>query len=395
MYKKINWKDKPDTSTPVVAANLNHMDDEIYRLSGLAGDNPVAIGDGTFSGAVNRLNQALNDGSVGKIGSRDVGSGKKIMYLKAGVPTASSDSIGSGTKMIYMDSGELKQSAASVGSGTKLIYMSAGSIVESGSDVGSGAKPVYLSKGSLVASNANIGANNKHIYMQDGELKASDWSIGSGIQPIYLENGMYKKSTANIGGSANLIYLSDGEFRASSAYVGSDNKPVFMQEGTIKACSANKGSASVPVYMRAGAIEECSTTSSYTEGGSKLFLASGAKAMNDAINVAINSVANTAGTAREMAGSPVRMLSVSKYYTIPANGSVYVESGAMSIPSGYTINGSIATASCDNGSGGHGVSSVNVYQLVASGNNVYGYVKNAAASEAYIRITFVAMAYRA
>ena len=28
-YNKVNWKDYPNTETPVTAANLNHMDDQI------------------------------------------------------------------------------------------------------------------------------------------------------------------------------------------------------------------------------------------------------------------------------------------------------------------------------------------------------------------------------
>ena len=32
-YTKVNWQDSPSTATPITAANLNHMDDEIYNTS--------------------------------------------------------------------------------------------------------------------------------------------------------------------------------------------------------------------------------------------------------------------------------------------------------------------------------------------------------------------------
>ena len=58
-YIKKNWKDYPDTSTPVNAANLNHMDNQIAKLSEGANSHEESIG--TIEDRLDGIDSSLNE----------------------------------------------------------------------------------------------------------------------------------------------------------------------------------------------------------------------------------------------------------------------------------------------------------------------------------------------
>ena len=65
-YVKKAFKNYPDTTTPVNAANLNHLDNAIYDLDQAVGNalgstDISAIGNGTVKGAISNINSQLTD----------------------------------------------------------------------------------------------------------------------------------------------------------------------------------------------------------------------------------------------------------------------------------------------------------------------------------------------
>ena len=76
-----------------------------------------------------------NVANAAKLGTSNVGTSKKFIYLVGGTPTATTDSIGSSTQPIYMSSGEIRPSSATVGAPNAPVYMYNGVIRSTGQDL--------------------------------------------------------------------------------------------------------------------------------------------------------------------------------------------------------------------------------------------------------------------
>jgi len=61
MYSKIGWKNLPDMSTPVSAANLNHMDEGIYDNATKIGSATLLTDAQTLTAAINELLEKIDD----------------------------------------------------------------------------------------------------------------------------------------------------------------------------------------------------------------------------------------------------------------------------------------------------------------------------------------------
>lgn len=76
-YVKKAFKDYPDKTTPITAANLNHLDDGIFNIDQALGSTDISeIGNGTFSGALASLNSHLTANSVKFVFAYDSTTGK-------------------------------------------------------------------------------------------------------------------------------------------------------------------------------------------------------------------------------------------------------------------------------------------------------------------------------
>ena len=81
------------------------------------------------------INNVANASQAAKLGTSNVGTSKKFIYLVGGTPAATSDSIGSSTQPIYMSAGEIIPSSATVGTPNVPVYMSGGVIRSTDQDL--------------------------------------------------------------------------------------------------------------------------------------------------------------------------------------------------------------------------------------------------------------------
>lgn len=93
--------------------------------------------DGTqlSSKTINNVANASQAAQATKLGTSNVGTSKKFIYLVGGTPTATSDNIGLATKPIYMSDGELKALTGTVGNSNTPVYMAAGTITSTSKDL--------------------------------------------------------------------------------------------------------------------------------------------------------------------------------------------------------------------------------------------------------------------
>lgn len=81
------------------------------------------------------INNVANASQAAMLGTSNVGTSKKFIYLVGGTPAATSDSIGSSTQPIYMSAGEIRPSSATVGAPNVPVYMYNGVIRSTGQDL--------------------------------------------------------------------------------------------------------------------------------------------------------------------------------------------------------------------------------------------------------------------
>lgn len=93
--------------------------------------------DGTqlSSKTINNVANASQASQATKLGTSNVGTSKKFIYLVGGIPFATSETIGSTSKPIYMSNGELKALTGNAGNSNTPVYMNAGSITSTGKDL--------------------------------------------------------------------------------------------------------------------------------------------------------------------------------------------------------------------------------------------------------------------
>lgn len=70
-----------------------------------------------------------------RLGTSDVGTSKKFIYLVAGTPIVTSDNIGSASRPVYMNSGEIKPLSETIGSSNVPVYLNGGVITSTGRDL--------------------------------------------------------------------------------------------------------------------------------------------------------------------------------------------------------------------------------------------------------------------
>ena len=72
-YNRVNWKDYPETDTPVSAENLNKMDSAIEAIDELLGDSDISsIEDGTVTGAISLIHGSLTGGFIYNSSTREL-----------------------------------------------------------------------------------------------------------------------------------------------------------------------------------------------------------------------------------------------------------------------------------------------------------------------------------
>ena len=81
------------------------------------------------------INNVANASQAAMLGTSNVGTSKKFIYLVGGTATATTDSIGSSTQPIYMSAGEIRPSSATVGTPNVPVYMYNGVIKSTGQNL--------------------------------------------------------------------------------------------------------------------------------------------------------------------------------------------------------------------------------------------------------------------
>lgn len=87
------------------------------------------------SKTINNVANASQATQATKLGTSNVGTSKKFIYLVGGTPTATSETIGSINKPIYMNNGEFKALTGNAGNSNTPVYMTAGAITSTGKDL--------------------------------------------------------------------------------------------------------------------------------------------------------------------------------------------------------------------------------------------------------------------
>lgn len=93
--------------------------------------------DGTqlSSKTINNVVNASQATQATKLGTSNVGTSKKFMYLVGGTPTVTSETIGSASRPVYMSSGEIKPLSETVGTSNVPVYLNGGVITSTGRDL--------------------------------------------------------------------------------------------------------------------------------------------------------------------------------------------------------------------------------------------------------------------
>ena len=154
--------------------------------------------------------------------SSTIGSGTRLWYLNAGVPTTSSTTVGSSTSPVYLSSGTITACAydlsANVNSGTSnrlAYYSSATAIDDYTSTVGSNTRLWYLSSGTPTNSTSTVGSNYVPVFLSSGTITASsqEFMVNRGVLSDYWTNwnsaltaGMYSLSGWGTNGPTNAGY---------------------------------------------------------------------------------------------------------------------------------------------------------------------------------------------
>lgn len=134
----------PNATNAVNATNATNDDDgnkikSKYGASLDVSDATITLKakDGTqlSSKTINNVANASQATRATKLGTSNVGTSKKFIYLVGGTPTVTSETIGSTNKPIYMSNGELKALTSNVGNSNTPVYMAAGAITSTGKDL--------------------------------------------------------------------------------------------------------------------------------------------------------------------------------------------------------------------------------------------------------------------
>lgn len=90
---------------------------------------------GTLSGNASTATSAT---TASRLGSSDIGSSTKPIYLDGGSPTASTSTVGNAARPVYLNAGTITALSATEGSSTKPVYLNGGTLAECGSTLSVG-----------------------------------------------------------------------------------------------------------------------------------------------------------------------------------------------------------------------------------------------------------------
>ena len=176
--------------------------------------------DGTqlSSKTINNVANASQATQATKLGTSDVGTSKKFMYLVGGTPTTTNETIGSTDRPIYMSSGEIKPLSASVGSSNVPVYLNGGVITSTGRDL----RKMMLDLDINMADHAifNFTFGNTYTWEQiqgDAFYNAIDSIFASypnGVYPV----SMYEKAVGQSSATYYTGALSKIEYRDPDDY---------------------------------------------------------------------------------------------------------------------------------------------------------------------------------
>ena len=93
----------------------------------------------TFTGSLSgNASSATSATTASRLGSSDIGSSTKPIYLDGGSPTASTSTVGGIARPVYLNAGTITALSATEGSSTKPVYLNGGTIAECGSTLSVG-----------------------------------------------------------------------------------------------------------------------------------------------------------------------------------------------------------------------------------------------------------------
>lgn len=174
------------------------------------------------------INNVANASQAAMLGTSNVGTSKKFIYLVGGTPTATSDSIGSSTQPIYMSEGEIRPSSATVGAPNVPVYMYNGVIRSTGQDLRKMMQDLNIKINDHMIFNFTAGNTYTWAQIQGSTFYNTINSIfGSypiGVYPV----SMYKNTPGAIGFEYYTGALSKIE------YNDSDNSIIRMYSLNIK-----------------------------------------------------------------------------------------------------------------------------------------------------------------
>lgn len=114
-------------------------------------------------------------GSAAFLGSNDVGSGKKPIYLDNGSPMESSETVGGTKKPVYLSSGTITACSSTVGNSHTPVYMSSGTITATGFDL----------RKTLINSTLDFSSSSSYKNVMNF-VKGSSYSMSTlGVSALY------------------------------------------------------------------------------------------------------------------------------------------------------------------------------------------------------------------
>lgn len=153
--------------------------------------------DGTqlSSKTINNVANASQATQATKLGTSDVGTSKKFIYLVSGTPVVTSETIGSTNKPIYMSNGELKTLTGNAGDSNTPVYMTSGAITSTNKDLRKMMNDLHINMVDHRIFRFTVGNTYTWAQIQGdafyNEIDSTFASYPNGVYPVSMYKALY------------------------------------------------------------------------------------------------------------------------------------------------------------------------------------------------------------
>jgi len=241
-YEKVNWKDYPDTTTPVTAQNLNHMDNQIATneggISGLSeriGNEDISAYGGNVTSAVQSIGRSAKD------------SADKVKCISQKMGSTPIDSIGDGsvTGAIAAVDAKAKKNASDITTIKSAISGLDGDFTDVVVEVAKNKNDIAGIKTDIGTENiSGIGSSIKNAI---ANLARRITAAEKGISDLGFDIGKADISSLGSTVKSAIVELKrriDGKLDAKGM-VGTSNKPIYMDLDGIHPINHTVGMSTV------------------------------------------------------------------------------------------------------------------------------------------------------